>query len=328
MLATLAALLCLPSLPAADPQDSTTLQSRVPSIPTLIADLKSSVPDPRPRDALNTLLSFGEPAVAPLSAALDSPNYLQRQLAAAALRAMDGFSIEGESPFSPDTPPPKITPTPALLRVCIEGLKDDTLPGVSAGDREYDQHPIIFNAASGTRFLIKHAARAEPLLADALKSPDLQQRFCAAIILGFAARPRHAETICAILIPHLRDNSIRGDALWASCALYHLGHAAELHLLAASLRPVDQQQRELLALILSDIRDPLPCPAASAHRAAPARAILKRGGPLDPLLTFDQYSLQMEWGSAMTERNRDTPRAAMPTPIKSANMFTNIKHAD
>ena len=73
MLATLAALLCLPSLPAADPQDSTTLQSRVPSIPTLIADLKSSVPDPRPRDALNTLLSFGEPAIAPLTAALDSP---------------------------------------------------------------------------------------------------------------------------------------------------------------------------------------------------------------------------------------------------------------
>ncbi len=324
MLAPLAALLCLPSLVASDPPAGTGLESRATTIPTLIADLKSSTPDPRPRDALHTLLSLGVPALLPLYAALDSPDFRQRQLAAAVLRAMDGITLDGEHPFSSDSLPPKITPTPALLRVCIEGLKDDALPGVTSGDREYGERPLVFNAASGTRFLIKHAALAEPLLADALKSTDLQQRFCAAIILGFVALPRHAETICAILIPHLRDNSIRGDALWASCALYHLGRAAELHLLAASLRPVDQQQRELLALILADIREPLSSPAASARRAAPARAILKRGGPLDPLLTFDQYSLQMEWESTMTQHNRDTPGPKTPTPT---NMLLNSKHA-
>ncbi len=323
MPAPLAALLCLASLTAADPPPVDVPPD--PSIPTLIADLRSTSPDPRSRDALHALLSLGEPALVPLYAALDSLDFRQRQLAAAILRAMDGIAIEGENPFSSASPPPKITPTPALLRVCIEGLKDDALPGVVAGEREYDKRPIVYNAAGGTRFLIKHAAAAEPLLAEALKSTDLQQRFCAAIILGFAHRTTHAETICAILIPHLRDNSIPCDALWAAGALYRLGPAADLHLQAAALKPIDKQQRELLALILLDIRQPLKNPAGYGPRTAGKLTTLDLDGAMDPLIAFDQNSLRMDWGSTMTQRNRDTPPQATPKP---ANIFLNPKRAE
>ncbi len=321
MLPALFTTLLLLSPPEAAPPPEPPL----PPIAPLIADLASSAPDPRPRIALESLISRSDSALPSLTAALNSPDLRQRQLAAAALRAFDGFMPDGYELRPGDrisTPRLSIPISDALIRVTIEGLKHDALPGVLASDREYGERPIVFNAICGTRFLIKHIDKAEPQVIEAVKSPDLQQRFCAAVILAFAHRTTHAETICAILIPHLRDNSIPCDALWAACALYRLGPAADLHLQAAALKPIDKQQRELLALMLLDIRQPLKNPAGYGPRAAGKLTTLDLDGAMDPLIAFNQNALRMDWGSSMTPTNRDTPR---PPPAPQTNIFLNPK---
>ncbi len=174
LLPVLASLLLSASSLRADPPGSpppppAPLPDPSSRIQTLIANLKSGTPDPAPREAIHQLCGLAPLSIKPLYAALNSPDERTRQLAAETLRRIDNIGRDSDETPTPPLPPSirpiKIDPTEPLLRVCIEGLKNDNLPGSLFTEREYGEKPIVFNAANGTRFLIKHAAAAEPLLA-------------------------------------------------------------------------------------------------------------------------------------------------------------------
>lgn len=213
-------------------------------VDTLIGELRSDRTRFNARRACEQLLAIGRPAVGPLKGVLDAEDHQQRHMAADVLIHL-GHGWRDD--------PVRVQPTPAMLRVVVEGLRNDTLPVGEAVDELRDS--FTFNARHGTEYLIDHIDLAEPLLAEALGSEDGQQQFLAACLLGWAGRTDYTDRIVAILLPHLRDNDLVSDALLAAPALYRLGERARPYLEAA-VPQADAQQRRILELILLDMRDP------------------------------------------------------------------------
>ncbi len=107
-------------------------------------------------------------------------------------------------------------PSDSLLSACVQDLRDDS----SSGVRWYlTRH----NAAEASKYLVRWAPWAEPMLADALHSDDRQQRLLAAAVAGYARLTDLMDQAAPILIEHLRDNSIPNDAKVAAPALFHFG---------------------------------------------------------------------------------------------------------
>lgn len=188
--------------------------------------------------AIRELKRLGAAAIPALTDALESSDYQQRQLAGALLRHLDAR-----------------TPTPALLRVTVEGLRDDAL----------SSYTVLANAAEGVRYLERHAWEARELLVAGAQDPDLQQSFYAAVILARNQITLGIETTTAVLIEHLADNDIPGDACVASRALYLLGQPA-LPYLERARSSDDRQQAQVVELIIADLRDPPRTPAELAAR--------------------------------------------------------------
>lgn len=219
-------------------------------VKALVNDLRSDKVRFNAHAAIARLRDIGEPAVAALEAALDSRDYQQRQLAAHVLRRIDGHQ-----------------PSNDMIGVTVEGLQHDTMPcghlAQQPGGLRWDEtldrsYNYVFNATDGTRFLLQHAQLGEPYLIDGLNSADLQQRFLCAFILGYSGRTAATKQVAAVLLPHLRDNDIAGDARLATPALYRLGPPV-LPDLYRALDDADDQQRNLIELIIYDIT----CPPAN-----------------------------------------------------------------
>ncbi len=218
-----------------------------------IADLRD---DPIRDNAMNSqykLRRVGWAAIPALRAALDSDDWQQRQLAAYTLREM------------------RADPSEALLRVSVEALKDDELP------RGRDHRSGFANANQSVAYLLEFARLAEPLLASAMESGDVQQRWLAACVAGLAKRESLATRAVPVLFEHLGDNEIDFDAKHCLAALCHLGVGATAGTVAARgliLREAsarwddpDQQIRaacDLLFLVL----DPPPGQRESERREA------------------------------------------------------------
>jgi len=141
--------------------------------------------------------------------------------------------------------------TADLVRVTIEGLADDTTPYDHARRRGL----IYSNAHFGTLALIPVAHDWVPELEAAMESDDGQQRYLAAYILARAGVARSVERASEILIPHLRDNDIGGDAMFSVYALGGFGEEL-VPILKRALPVADEQQRDLIMLLLWNIRDP------------------------------------------------------------------------
>ena len=184
--------------------------------------------------ALWELVGRGAAAVPELELALGSRDWQQRQMAAAALRRVEGYA-----------------PSERMFVVCVEGLADDALP--------WGDSPRTFthvaNAYGSVEYLIRHAAAAEGFIAAGLHSGDAQQRFFCAYALGMAGRSGYAELICEVLAPHLNDNDVRGDAVLGVRALYLTGDAVAPFLKDA-MADADAQGRRAIEVILLDLRDP------------------------------------------------------------------------
>ncbi len=188
-------------------------------------------------EASESLRRLGWRAVPALESALASEDWQQRQMAADVLRSVAGYK-----------------PSPAMLRVEVEGLRHDELPRQRRGRRAYT---FVFNAKRGAEHLLRHVREAEPLLTAALVSEDQQQRFLCAYILGCAGRDEHAAAVAGVLLPHLRDNDVRNDAIMAAAALYRLGPKVRPYVVAA--RPsADRQARQLIDLILINLDEGPP----------------------------------------------------------------------
>ncbi|MGH7132775.1 MAG: hypothetical protein ACREJO_12605 [Phycisphaerales bacterium] len=136
-------------------------------------------------------------------------------------------------------------PSPDLLRVLVEALRDDTLPSGVGLRYSYTR---IYNAQAAVGYLTANAAEAEPLLVDAMNSPDWQQRFLAAVILGAGHRYELAERAAPILIEHLDRNAIDEDAKGAVVGLVGFDVAAIPHLDAAAAG--SDPQRAALARVV------------------------------------------------------------------------------
>lgn len=198
----------------------------------LVEDLRDDDVRFNAGSAVYALQRIGTPAVPHLIPALQSGDYQFRQFAAHVLRRIDPANTDEQ-----------------LLRVSVEALQDDEYPYGKT------QTTFVKNAYSATMYLINHAATAEPLLDVALGSPDHQQRFLAAYILGMGGRAATIERAAPILIAHLRDNSIRGDAILATAALYRFGLAV-MPTLQDALADADPQQEEMLGLLMVDLLNP------------------------------------------------------------------------
>ncbi|MDH3585189.1 MAG: hypothetical protein OER86_13340, partial [Phycisphaerae bacterium] len=201
-------------------------------IGALVGQLRSDHVRWNAQRAMWRLQAIGPPATRSLEKALASTDYQQRQLAAHVLRY---FSHH--------------LPSQRLLAVTIEGLQDDALPEESVG-RDRLSYTYVWTAREGVEYLLDHATTAERLLRGALETTDRQQRFLCAYVLGMRGRVESIQEAAPILVDHLRDNDIPGDALMAAKALYRFGAAVQpllRHALAASK---DQQQSQVLKLIL------------------------------------------------------------------------------
>ena len=199
----------------------------------LIAALKSDAVRWNAGDALRTLWFMESPPKRQLQKALYSTDYQQRQAAADVLRYR--FPLET---------------TDQLLKVSIEGLRDDRFPR----NRKDHTYTYIFNASRGAVFLAKHAHAAREQLIRHLSSDDLQQRFLCAYALAMNGIQEDLGKTASVLLPHLRDNKIRKDACLASAALFRLGPGVKPQLLKA-LPAADTQQRALIELIILNLKE-------------------------------------------------------------------------
>jgi hypothetical protein len=90
-------------------------------------------------------------------------------------------------------------------------------------------------------------------------------RFLCAFVLGQAGFDDAVAR--RILVEHLADNHIGGDAIMAAHALYRLGPAA-LPTVRGAMAFADEQARSLLKIVELDLIDPPRDPEAMRQRAA------------------------------------------------------------
>ncbi|MEE9126013.1 MAG: hypothetical protein V3U11_02635 [Planctomycetota bacterium] len=159
-------------------------------------------------------------------------------------------------------------PSDRLLEITVEGLHTDRIPydserWDSRGGGNMD--PEMDNAVQGTRYLLDHTAQGRRFLLDGLFSQDPQQRFLCAFLVGQGGITEHLWCTCQTLIPHLADNSFRGDALMSAHALYGLGRPA-LPYVQHAMRYGDRQAVQLLSLIELDIVSPPQTSVELANR--------------------------------------------------------------
>ncbi|MBT8484785.1 MAG: hypothetical protein KJO43_04335 [Phycisphaerae bacterium] len=176
-----------------------------------------------------------------LEAALRSDDHQQRQLAAHLLRRSSTY-----------------VPSPRMLNVTVEGLSDDVFPSGRRDDELRGSCVPVQNAVGAVRWFLRTPVRiseARAPLARALGSADTQQQFLAAYLLGRGGQVEGWQQTAAVLIPHLGDNDIRGDANMAAAALYGLGPRV-VPLLRARLDRADWQEEALILLIIHHLRGP------------------------------------------------------------------------
>jgi len=201
-------------------------------IAELIADLAHDDVSWNAQAAMTRLRGQPEAREA-LEKALLSPDRQQRQLAASLLREFDD------------------EPSDRLLAVTLEGLRHDRFPL----DPETGQFtPMVENATNGTRFLEKHAQRIWTDLTIGQESPDGQQRLLCAYLLARSRCPHTLPRTCQILVGHLFDNDVNGDAKISVDALRGLGRAG-LPYLRAAIPSADDQARGFLRQLVSELTD-------------------------------------------------------------------------
>lgn len=120
------------------------------------------------------------------------------------------------------------------------------LAEVSVAHTARQRSSQVYSVTQTVRYLCRHTAEAERQLRWGLGSRDSQQRFLCAYILAQGGFDDPAAR--GILVDHLRDNHIAGDALMAVHGLTCLGEAV-LPTVYGALERADSQSRKLLLSI-------------------------------------------------------------------------------
>lgn len=204
---------------------------------SLVRDLRDDDVRFNAHRAMGLLRDLGVDAVPALERALRSDDRQQSQMAAAVLRNLPAYA-----------------PCEDLVRVTIEGLRDDALPFQAAGGGRGVRYSFVFNARDGLAYLVRHGPFIEPYLVAGLESDDEQQRLLSAVAAGLSRLDRLAQEAVPILLEHLKDNGVPEDATMAAAALLHFGPEiaplVERHWNAA-----DPQQRKLIRGVLAGLRE-------------------------------------------------------------------------
>lgn len=210
-------------------------------------------------NAMSAIWRLRDPAALPLLVeALASDDMQQRQLAGVALRRLGA------------------PPTPGLARVTVEALE----LGVERALYSTLGDSVI---AEAVRYLYHHRGVALPELRAALWNRDPGVRFHAAFLLACNGDPEHVTIVARILIDHLCDNDISGDALMACHALHMLGREA-LPALHSWRHHPDPQAAQLIELVLLDIEQP-PRTLAELRQRQAMHGVT--GVYFDPAIEFD-----------------------------------------
>jgi len=175
-------------------------------IALLVRDLRMSMLTNSADPAMMLLATCGEQAIADLERTLDAPDHQQRQLAAHLLRLI-----------------PTYRPTQRMLEVTLEGLAKDDIPVPRRRTKQPYMLLEVCNAKDGTAYLACHASEAIELLTQGMMSSDEQQRMFAATASGLGGASSLIPAAAPILLEHLRDNDITGDAKIAKFALRGFG---------------------------------------------------------------------------------------------------------
>jgi hypothetical protein len=175
-------------------------------IALLVRDLRNDDRVNNAAPAMQLLTTCGDLAAGELELALDAPDHQQRQLAAHLLRLL-----------------PTYLPTSRMLEVTWEGLAKDGLPSQRATATQRSAFTHVCNAKDGTAYLACHAAKARDLLRQGMMSSDPQQRMLTAAAVGLGGLHELIPQAVPILLQHLQDNDITGDAKLAAYALRGFG---------------------------------------------------------------------------------------------------------
>jgi len=140
-------------------------------------------------------------------------------------------------------------PSDAMIAACVEALKDDDFPrSLKHGGT------LLHNASGAVRFLEVTPTLEARHLQKALDSDDGQQRFLSAYLLARRGAKIHKEKIIKILVHHLKDNRIVGDAHLAGTGLAGLGEGLrEPFKRLQKEGKLDAQQKLAIELLLADL---------------------------------------------------------------------------
>lgn len=193
--------------------------------------------------SMDLLESLGDAAIPALEEALSASDWQQRQLAGSLLRRM-----------------PMYAPSESLLAVTVEGLRNDDLPRGRRGAFTY-----VWNARAGVHYLALNARDAEPFLQQGMQSDDMQQRFLCAVAAGFGGRVALIDDAMPILIEHLADNQIGGDATWSMRAIAGFG-VDSVPRLEPFIESDDAQQDKAVRYLILRLRDGVPAGSGKLPR--------------------------------------------------------------
>ena len=183
--------------------------------------------------ARKALAQFGCTASPELQIALGSDDFQTRQVAADILRSScDGCSASDK-----------------LIEVTLELF--------AAGEMDYDYRWLLSESLA---FRYMRDAKGEyPIFRDRLivnlASSNPKERLISALLLAEHRETLLAGDLAGVLLPHLRDNSIQGDASTAAHALFKLGPAIRPYAEAAK-ESYDAQQADMVRLILHQLDNP------------------------------------------------------------------------
>lgn len=215
--------------------------------------------------ALRLLDQLGPEADGPLTRTLHASDDQARILAARLLRSR------------------QLPPSAELLWACVEDLRDDS--------STVDWYFSSCNASAVAEFLLVWAAEAREFLRQAMVGGDRQQRLLAAAVVGHAGLRSMVDLAAPILINHLRDNTIEGDAKVAAPALYGFGEEV-LPYLQAHFDSDDPQLRGMVRSIIERFEHP----DRSIHRLRNPmpRITLRVSDPLTELSIGESLS-DLQW---------------------------------
>lgn len=202
--------------------------------PALLLEIQALVRDLRDDDikwnaheAQRKLRRIGKPAIHELERSLRSSDMQERFLAAQMLTSLLDY------------------PSPDLLEVQLERLAFGF--GKAPGLDPWPQFKMALY------YLDRFPAKAVPFLERGLYDENQTRRFYSAVLLARSGFRTRIPRIAQILIPHLADNRIYGDANISAHALYRLGPGVLPYLWGAR-ESADKQMRELIDLIDLDLQ--------------------------------------------------------------------------